>query len=105
MPAYRASAVLLQNSFSYCDSYCFFAQLEGAKVAFRAKDDLVSWYRVVARAAPGVTAQDTLDGKPESLERTVLHDGLTGIFGTGGGETAGRGCERGDELAIEQDGK
>jgi hypothetical protein len=91
----------------------FFAQLEGAKVAlyfhitkkFRAKDDLVSWYRVVAGAAPGVTAQDTLDGKPESLERTVLHDGLTGIFGTGGGETAGRGCERGDELAIEQDGQ
>ena len=35
----------------------------------------------------------------------MLHDGLAGIFRTGGGEAAGRGCERGDELPIEKDGQ
>jgi hypothetical protein len=63
------------------------------------------WYGVVARASPGVAAEDAPDSEEESLEGSVLEDGLTGILATGGCEaTGGRGIGR-DAHLIEAYGE
>ena len=59
---------------------------------------------VIARAAPGVAAQQPAHGQIEPLERPVLLYGLTCILGAGGCEPARRRCVGGDEVLIEQDG-
>ena len=35
----------------------------------------------------------------------MLHDGFTGVLGTGGGEAAGGRREGGDELLVKEDGQ
>ena len=45
---------------------------------------------VIAAAAPGMTAGQTADGKPEPLQRTVLAQRLEGILRAGGREAARR---------------
>jgi hypothetical protein len=50
-----------------------------------------SRYGIVARAAPGIAAQDTPNGQIESLERAVLDNSLTGIFAARRSEPTGRG--------------
>ena len=61
-----------------------------------------SRHRVVSFATPRIAAQDTPHGQCESLERSVLHDGLTGILRASGCETARRGCVGGDEMLIKE---
>lgn len=41
-----------------------------------------SRHRIIPAAPPGMATQDTPHGQIESLQRAVLQDGLTGIFGT-----------------------
>ena len=59
-----------------------------------------SRHRVVPAAAPGVAAQDALDGQPAAFEHAVLLDGLDGVLRTGGHVAAARGDERRDADAV-----
>ena len=69
------------------------------KCPIAACDDL--GHGIVAGAAPGVAAEDTLEGKPETFEGTVLAEGFKGVLGTGWSVAAGRGSERGDAQLVE----
>lgn len=59
---------------------------------------------VVAGTSPGVATEKAADSKPETLERTVLDNGLTSILATRGSETTGRRSHRGDDGLVETDG-
>ena len=57
-------------------------------------------------AAPGMTSQDTADGKIQALERAMLAECLEGILGTCGSETARRSAlQRRQTDLIEPDKK
>ena len=60
---------------------------------------------VVAAAAPGMATEDALDGEIEAGKRAVTLDGFDCVGGTGGGKTAGRGCQRRNATAVEIDGE
>ena len=60
--------------------------------------------RVVAATAPWMASQYPFDSQPKSLERPVLDDGLSRIFGARGCETAGRRRERTDAPLVKEDG-
>ena len=53
---------------------------------------------------PAASYGKAADSKPETLERTVLDNGLTSILATRGSETTGRGSHRGDDGLVETDG-
>lgn len=59
---------------------------------------------VVAGTSPGMATEKAADSKPETLERTVLDNGLTSILATRGSETTGRRSHRGDDGLVETDG-
>ena len=59
---------------------------------------------VVAGTSPGMASEKAADSKPETLERTVLDNGLTSILATRGSETTGRRSHRGDDGLVETDG-
>ena len=52
-----------------------------------------------------MTAQDAAYGKPKTLERSVLDDGLTGVFTARRRETARRTEKWRDGQLIEADGQ
>ena len=56
-------------------------------------------------SAPGMTAQDPANGKPQSFQGTVLLNGLHSILRTRGRKAAGGGSERGDKLLVKADGE
>ena len=56
---------------------------------------------VVAGAAPGVAAEDALEGEPEAFEGAVFAEGLKGVLRACGGEAAGGRFQRGDTQLIE----
>jgi hypothetical protein len=49
------------------------------------------WYRIVARTAPRITAQNAPDSQIQTFERAMLNNGLTGIFAARRSEPTGRG--------------
>lgn len=51
-----------------------------------------------------MATEKAADSKPETLERTVLDNGLTSILATRGSETTGRRGHRGDDGLVETDG-
>ena len=59
---------------------------------------------VVAGTSPRVAAQDTLHGQPKTLDRAMLDECLTGIFGARGSVSACGGGKRGDTPLVKIDG-
>ena len=60
---------------------------------------------VIPMSAPGMTAQDAANGKPQSFQGTVLLNGLHSILRTRGRKAARGGSERGDKLLVKADGE
>lgn len=56
-------------------------------------------------SAPGMTAQDAANGKPQSFNGTVLLQGLNRVLRTRGRIATRGGSERRDILLIEADGE
>ena len=56
-------------------------------------------------SAPGMTAQDATNGKPQPFNGTVLLQGLHSILRTRGRKAARGGSERGDKLLVKADGE
>ena len=63
----------------------------------------LSWYRIVSVSAPRMTSEQTSYCKIQSLERAVFSECFQRILGTGGGESACGGLERGYADLIESD--
>ena len=61
---------------------------------FSSNAGLFSRHRVVSASAPRVAPQNPPRRQPQSFQRTVAYDGLTGIFRTCWREAACRWCER-----------
>ena len=59
------------------------------------------WHGVVARAAPGVAAEDAFECEPAAFERTVFLDSFHRILRAGGSVAAGSGGERRDAVTVE----
>ena len=51
-----------------------------------------------------MATQDATDGQIKSFDGTMLLQGLYGVLTTRRGEAAGRGCQGGDETAVETNG-
>ena len=62
-------------------------------------------YGVIAGTAPGVTAANAFDAEPAAFEDAVFEDGFDHILTACRCISAGRGCKRRDEGAIEIDGE
>lgn len=64
-----------------------------------------SGHRVIAAAAPGMTATNPPDGKQATFEGAVTPQSLDGILAACGSKTAGSRKEGADAELIEPDGQ
>ena len=64
-------------------------------------EPLESRNRIKPASSPRVAAENALERKPESFQRTIFPEGLQSILGAGRGEAAAGWCERGDAQLIE----
>jgi hypothetical protein len=53
-------------------------------------------HRVIATAAPGMAADNSFQGQPAPVERTMFDNRFSGILGTGRRKPAAGGGERGN---------
>ena len=63
------------------------------------------WHGVITASAPWIAPQNAPHGQCQSLERAVLQQCLSGVFGARWREPARRRCEGGDDMLVEPNGQ